>query len=228
MQSKPKPFSWSYSKLKNYDSCPKRHFHVDLAKDFKEDDSEALMYGNAVHDMLAKYISKGTPIPAMHAPDLQKWGDYAITFLHRGMKLLVEQKLAIAADFTPSEFFGPRAWYRGVADVVAVKGPIAIVLDWKTGKILDDSQQLALTAACIFAHYPSVFRVRTEFVWLKDQCTSGADFNRDDMPAMWAGIWPRITELKQAHDTASYPPKPGFLCRKYCPVTTCSHHGQSR
>ena len=54
-----KPFSWSWSKLKNFRTCPKRHYHVDIAKDFKEDDSEDLLWGNEVHEALAKRIGKG-------------------------------------------------------------------------------------------------------------------------------------------------------------------------
>jgi spore coat polysaccharide biosynthesis protein SpsF (cytidylyltransferase family) len=47
----PKPFAWSYSKLKNYEVCPKRHWHVDVKKDFKEAESEALKQGNLVHKL---------------------------------------------------------------------------------------------------------------------------------------------------------------------------------
>ena len=45
-----KKFSWSWSKLKNWRSCPKRHYHVDLAKDFKEPPSEALKWGDLFHE----------------------------------------------------------------------------------------------------------------------------------------------------------------------------------
>lgn len=221
-----KPFTWSYSKLKNFETCPRRHFEVDIAKNFKDEEGESLLYGNLVHDLLAKYIGKGQPLPEMHKPDLQKWGDYGRDLAAKGMTVKVEQKLAITDKFGPCEYFGRSAWYRCVADVLAVMGPVAILLDWKTGKILDDSQQLALSAACVFAHYPEVHKVRTQFVWLKDDCTTTTDFDRGTMPAMWASIWPRITALKNAHDTGTYPVKPSGLCRKFCPVETCVHHGR--
>jgi hypothetical protein len=54
-----KPFAWSYSKLKNFEACPKRHYHVDIAKDFKEADSEALLWGNRVHKGLAIALETG-------------------------------------------------------------------------------------------------------------------------------------------------------------------------
>ena len=44
-------------------------------------------------------------------------------------------------------------WYRGIADVLKIAGSVALAVDWKTGKVIDDAPQLALLAACIFAHH---------------------------------------------------------------------------
>ena len=35
-----KPFSWSYSRLKNYEACPKKHYHLDIKKDLPPEESE--------------------------------------------------------------------------------------------------------------------------------------------------------------------------------------------
>ena len=219
-------FAWSYSKLKNFEICPRRHFEIDIQKTFKDEEGEALVYGNIVHDVLAKAIDKGAPVPAIHKPDLDKWVGYATQLRDKGMELSVERKFAITENFAPCEYFSRHVWFRGVADVLAVMGPVAIALDWKTGKVLQDSQQLALTAACVFAHNPQVQRVRTEFVWIKDDCTTTEDFTREGMTAVWAGLWPRIARLHQAHVSGSYPVQPNALCRKYCAVLSCAHNGR--
>ena len=218
----PKSFSWSYSKLKNFESCPKRHYHVDVVKDYKEEEGESLLFGNELHKAMAARLQKGTPLPKGFAV-YEPWAERMLT---PGGNLLVEQKFAIDANFGPVEFFDKNAWFRGVADVLRIKGSVGLAVDWKTGKIIEDSQQLALMAACVFAHFPEVHALRTEFVWLKDDAQTRADFRRTDMPKMWAGLWPRISALEQAHNTTTYPAKPGFLCRRYCPVTGCPHHGE--
>jgi len=220
--NKPKSFAWSYSKLKNYETCPKRHFHCDIQKDVVEEESEALMYGNAVHKALAERLSKGTPLgePFKH---LEPW---AAKLLTNDGNLLVEQKYAIRSDFGPTEFFAKDAWYRGIGDVVKIVGPVALILDWKTGKVLEDSQQLALMAACVFAHYPDVQKVRSEFVWLKEDATTRADFAREDMPRVWNNLLPRVKSLESAYTSMSFPPKPGNLCRRWCPVKQCPHNGE--
>lgn len=219
---KPKPFAWSYSKLKNYETCPKRSWHIDHAKDIKEEESEQLLYGNTLHKVLAEAISGKAPLPG-HFKHLQPWVD-KITASGNGT-ILVEQQLAITKDFGPTDWFGKDAWYRGIADVIKIVGPVAAVLDWKTGKILEDGVQLALMAACVFAHHPEIQKIRTEFIWLKEDAVTRADFSRDDMAKVWAGVLPRVQSLEDAIKGANFPPKPGYLCRKWCPITHCPHNG---
>lgn len=219
---KKKGFAFSYSKLKNFETCPKRSWHLDHAKDIKEEESEHIAYGTAVHKALADAVSGKSPLPKPFN-HLQPWVD-KITGGVTGT-ILVEQQLAITKDFGPTEWFGRDAWFRGIADVIKIVGPVAVVLDYKTGKIQDDGVQLALMAACVFAHHPDIQKIRTEFVWLKEDATTRADFSRDDMVKVWAGVLPRVQMLENAVATANFPPKPGNLCRRWCPVTHCPHNG---
>ena len=228
---KPKPFAWSYSKLKNFEVCPKRHYNVDVAKTFKEEEGEALQWGNAVHKALALRCGPSQTALPKHMAGYERWAARVVT---PPGNILTEQQLAIDEDFAATKWFATDAkrsgqgepWYRGIADVLKIADKVALAVDWKTGKIIDDAPQLALLAACIFAHHPNVQKVRSEFIWLKEDASTRQDFGRADMPAIWSGLWPRIDALKLAHETSNYPPKPGFLCRRYCPVTSCVHHGE--
>lgn len=228
---KPKPFAWSYSKLKNFEVCPKRHYNVDIIKAYKEEEGEALSWGNAVHkSMAARCGSDRIPLP-VSMQSYEKWAARVVT---PPGKVLVEQQLAIDEDFEPTGWFDSDAkkaglglpWYRGVADVLKIAGSVALAVDWKTGKVIDDAPQLALIAACVFAHHPDVMSVRSEFVWLKEDASTRENFHRNDMAQVWSSLWPRIEALKQAHETLDYPAKPGYLCRRYCPVTSCPHNGE--
>lgn len=221
VRTRPKAFAWSYSKIKNFETCPKRYWHYDVNKDVKEPEGEALQYGNAVHAALAAALL-GDPLPN-HFKNLQSWVDRIVT---REGKILTEQKLAITNEFEPCDWFAKTAWYRGIADVIKITGRVALAIDWKTGKIVEDGSQLALMAQCIFSHHPDVERIRTEFVWLKEDATTRADFARKDMADVWKGILPRVSLLQNAHETMTFPPKPGGLCRKWCSVHSCPHQGQ--
>lgn len=218
-----RPFSWSYSKLKNYRVCPKRHFHADIKKDFKDELGDNLILGNMAHEALANAVAKGEPLPERFTK-YQHWVDRILNDSDEST-ILVEQKLAITEDFKPCEFFASNAWFRGVIDVAKIKGRAALVADYKTGKVVEDSVQLALFAQLVFAHHPDVQKIRTEFIWLGDDITTREDFKRSDMPELWAALMPDVAQLKQAHDAGDYPATPNHLCRKWCPVTICAHHG---
>lgn len=223
VRNKPKPFSFSYSKLKNFETCPKRHFHYEVSKDVVEPEGEALQYGNAVHAALASALTGEAPLPA-HFKHLQVWVDRIAGGNYD--KILTEQKLAITNEFEPCDWFGKNAWYRGIADVIKITGRVALVGDFKTGKLIEDGSQLALMAQCVFSHHPEVQRIRSEFIWVKEEATTRADFSREDMATVWAGLLPRVSLLQNAHETMTFPPKPGGLCRKWCAVVSCPHQGK--
>lgn len=224
-----KVWSWSYSKLKNFETCPKRHNEVDLLRNFK-DTSEQLDWGNSVHDRMAKACTGAEPLPAEMA-GYQKWVDR----VKAGPgELKVEQKYAITSDFKPTSWFGHDAWFRGIGDVVRLAGPVALILDWKTGKPQEDSVQLRLMAQCIFSHFPSVQRVRAEFVWLAHDCTTPEVVTRQALADMWftngvekPSLINRVRAMETAAKTQTYPPQPGRLCKRYCPVVSCPHHGKA-
>lgn len=216
-------FSWSYSKLKNFDSCPRRHYEVDIKKNFKEnEDSETLKWGNKMHEVLALRLNDHEELPFA----FKHFEPLAQRLEAVPGALLVEQKLAITADFLPCSWFAPGAWFRSIADVLVLNPPVALVVDFKSGKILEDYQQLALLAGCVFVHYPDIHAVRTEAWWVREDAITRQDFKRKNSQDIWKGVWARYEQLKLAHDTNHYPPRPGGLCRRYCPITTCEHYGR--
>lgn len=226
-----KKFSWSYSKLKNFEACAKRHYHVDIARDFKEEESDELAYGNQLHDaMHARLGPKKTPLPQVFNKH-EKWARRAET---TPGALLTEQKFCVRDDFSPTDWKDWNGgWYRGIGDLVKLNNRVAIAIDWKTGKILEDSVQLKLMAQCVFSHHPEINVIRTLFAWLKyddprepDKFTeTQLDVRREDMPAFWSEMMPRVKALEAAYHYQNFPPTPGRLCRKWCPVTACPHHG---
>ena len=224
-----KTFSWSWSKLKNFRTCPKRHYEIDLAKNIKEPEGEALKWGHDVHASLAAYIAKDKPLPTTmtrYAAVADGW----VTLRKAGAPVVVEQKLAIDKEFQPCGFFDNAAWYRGVVDVLATGALVAHAGDWKTGKMPDDGdadyEQLGLTAQLIFAHHPKVQQVSTSFVWLGFDDTTDRTYHRDGMVPLWNKLWPEINVMVEAMRTTTYPPKPSGLCVRHCPVNSCPYYGK--
>ena len=217
-------FSWSYSALKIFETCPRRHYHYSIKKDVREAESEHLAFGHSVHAAFEARVKTGTPLPmgmGMHEKVLARLatapGD-----------IYAEQKLAMDADFAPASWFGNKAWLRMVIDYTNVRPDTgtATVLDYKTGKPSEDLTQLQLCAAMVFTHVPAVQRVKAGLMFIAYGQVERAEFLRDDLPEIWGEILPRVRRLVEAKVRDEYPPKPGGLCRRWCAVTSCPYNGK--
>ncbi len=211
-----KQFAWSFSRLKNFEQCPLKYQQVDVEKRF-QDSTEQLDWGNKVHEALASACKSGHPLPT----GMDQWAKYVRSIRKFGGEILTEQKFALSRNFEPVEYFSPGVWVRAIADLLCIKPPKALSLDWKTGRVQIDSKQLMLVAAAVFAHHPDVNTIDSGYVWLKEDCITTETYTRDTIAQEWAGLLPRVGELEQAMKTGHFMPKPSRLCVKYCPVQTC-------
>lgn len=218
-------FSWSFSKIKNFETCGKKHYEVDIAKNYK-DSTTQLDWGNSVHKALALACKGDAPLPPEHA-EYQGWVDKINAIPG---KLLVEQQYAITREFMPCAWFSKNAWLRVIADAIKLtsNNTFAWVIDWKTGGVKPDEYrpQLMLVAQALFSHMPNLKTVRSDFVWLKEDCNTKGIFQRADMPGHWASFLPRVETYREAIEKQNFPPKPSGLCKRYCPVTACPFHGK--
>ena len=222
-----KPFSFTYSKLKNYEQCPLQHKKVDLDRTPGwEPSGDAIDYGNRVHKALHEALSKGTALPAM-LKGLQYWVDWANQL--PGEKY-VEQKWALDRYYMPTEYFGS-PYIRFNADLAAVHGPVGWLADWKTGKRLEEPLQLWIGAAIMFAHFSELRTIDSMFVWLKEddgmnsaECISAEIIHRHDIPSIWDQVGPRVKIYEEACQSQTFIPRPGAHCR-WCRVQSCEFFG---
>jgi PD-(D/E)XK nuclease superfamily protein len=222
-----KPFFWSWSRLQAYETCPKQFYHQDIVKDVVRGSSPEQDWGNQVHAALAKRIMNAEPLPA-GMQHYEHWADKVMQGWDR-TKVVVncEQKLAITPGFQPCDYFDKHkpVWLRIVADVLKRADDVALLVDWKTGKRKDDLEQLLVSAAVVFAHYPEVQAIRSEFVWLQEDVTTSARVRRTDLPQVWQRMLPRVSRMEKALDLTEFPANPSGLCKRHCRVKSCPHYG---
>ena len=147
---------WSFSKIKSFEQCPKKFYHLKVAKDYKEPETEAMLYGTAVHEAAEEYIRDGKPLPPEY--DYIKAPLDSLN-MKQGEKLC-EYEMGLTVDLEPCGFWDDNCWYRGIADLVILdkETKTAWVIDYKTSKNTRyaDKGQLELMALCIFKHFPEV------------------------------------------------------------------------
>jgi RecB family exonuclease len=157
---------WSFSKIKSFEQCPKKFYHLKIVKDYKEPETDAMLYGTAVHLAAEEYIRDGTPLP-------EKYGyckDVLDVLNAKEGEKICEMKMGLTENLEPCGFFDDAVWWRGIADLVILnkRTKTAYVVDYKTSKNTRyaDKGQLELMALAVFKHIPEVDYVRGGLVFV--------------------------------------------------------------
>lgn len=223
LRARAKPFSWSYSQLNGYETCPRRYQAYNVTKEVVEKENEQLREGKDIHSAFEARINLGTKLPlgmGMHEPLMKRLTEVP-------GQVYGERRLALNDSFEPVTWFSPGAWFRQIIDYTNVRdNGVAVVVDFKTGRPREDATQLELSALSIMAQDPSIHTVRTALIFVGyDNQTEAQSYSRSDITDLWDGILPRVADLKRAREQDNFPPKPGGLCKRYCGVKTCPFWG---
>ena len=219
--------SWSYSSIKTFDQCPKKYYHLRVARDFKEDDNaEHLLYGTAFHEAAEKYVRGEAPLPAQFG-----YAKSALDNLkHRPGQKYCEFKMALTRDLEPCDIQDKAAWWRGIADLIIIEDDgTARVLDYKTGKSAKyaDKGQLELMALAVFKHFPQVVKIKAALLFVVAKAMTKADYARTDEPALWQKWMRDYSRMQSAYINDVWNPRPSGLCKKHCVVLACPHNGRN-
>ena len=211
--------AWTYSQLDTYETCPKKFYHIRVAKDVKDPPNEHSAWGERVHTALENRVKDGTPLPV----GMDQWEGIAAKLMALPGEKLTEHKMAVTKDFLPAQW--GEAWSRGIIDLLIINGRQAVVADHKTGK-RKMSEQLELYAGYVFAAYPEVEEVTSCFIWLKDRKIDKQIYTRDDVSKIWGGFLPRVAKLESSYNRDSWLARPSGLCKGWCPVLSCEFNGK--
>lgn len=212
---------WSYSRIKSFETCPKQFWHYQVAKDFKQGESDDQRYGKQVHKALELRIGKGKALPGNLA-HLEK---IAARFANSPGVKFTEQQLALNFNMKPTGWFDKDVWVRAIVDLAIINGAEGVIMDWKTGKVDDDFTQQRAAAAVLFQHHPDLKRLQLMYYFTQYKTLLHEELARADVKHVWARLLPRVKKYNYAHARTEFPPRPSGLCKKHCLVTSCPHHG---
>lgn len=213
---------WSYSSLALYKQCPKKYFHLRVAKDFKEPETEALSYGTKVHEAAEFYIRDGKPIP----PEFSYMQGLLDRLNNLPGEKLCEYKMGLSRDLSPVGFFDKDVWWRGIADLVVLDNDRAFLVDYKTGKSsrYADTKQLEILSLALFKHFPQLKKVKAGLLFVVAQDFVKVDY--ENQPQAWVRWLEDTGQMEASYEADVWNAKPNFTCRNYCAVTTCPHNGK--
>lgn len=212
--------TWSYSALKEYESCPRKYYEVNVLKKHKFQETEQTRYGKELHKAAERYV-KGGPLSAQFEfmkPMLDALKQ------KQGTKH-TELKLALDVDLNPCDWFDKdKVWTRGIVDLLILDGELAWVVDYKTGSNkYPDKDQLELMSLLIFAHYPEVKKVRSALIFVVKESILKHKVLVEEAETLWWDYRERVAKIEAAHSSNVWNPQQSGLC-PWCPVKTCEFH----
>lgn len=216
--------TWSYSSLKTFEQCPKKYYHLRIAKDVKDEGSDATLYGQELHKAAEDYLKEDKPIP-LKFKFVQSVID-AIKDIpgekHCELKLGVKQT---DTGYEPCGFFDKGVWWRGIGDVVVIQDDVAFSLDYKTSKNAKyaDLKQLDILAAALFTHFPQIKKIKSALAFVVSNEFIRKEHFAEMRDSYFATFQPELDRLAAAEETGVWNTNTGPLC-KFCPVTSCEHN----
>lgn len=215
--------AWSYSSIKTFDQCPKKYFHLKVAKDVKDDPGEAAVYGTEVHEAAELFIKDGTPIPEKFAfmrPIVGPLAAKAGT-KHTELKLGLKKT---DDGFEACDFFHRDVWYRGIVDLLILDGDRAWMIDYKTGKNAKyaDMKQLDLMAGALFVKFPELEVIKSGLAYVVSHEFPKKTHKREHLEKYLSVFDPQLDRLEAAMENGIWNPVSSGLC-PWCPVTSCEN-----
>tara|TARA_R110000772_G_scaffold510_3_gene1883 strand:- start:3436 stop:4107 length:672 start_codon:yes stop_codon:yes gene_type:complete len=218
---------WSFSKIKSFEQCPKKFYHLKVAKSYKEPETEAMLYGTAVHLAAEEYIRDGTALPAKY--DYCK--DVLDSLKGKAGEKICELEMGLTANLEPCGFRDDTVWWRGIADLVILdrESKTAWVIDYKTSKNTRyaDKGQLELMALAVFKHYPDIEIVKGGLIFVVCEELVASTYNKSDESKLWAKWLTDYSRMEKAFEKDVWNANQSGLCRRHCIVTECVYNGRN-
>ena len=220
--------AWSYSSLKTFQQCPKKYYHLKVAKDIVDDGSEATVYGKELHKAAEDYVRDNVPIPPQFA--FIKATLDALKNI-QGEKLC-EIELGVANNggkLSACGFNDKNAWYRGIADLLIINGDEGYLVDYKSSKNAKyaDLKQLDLLAAAVFTHFPEVKSLKSALIFIVSNEFVNKEHDAHHRLAYFEHVRFDLERLEKAMETGVWNAVSGPLCG-WCPVKTCHNYRERR
>jgi len=221
--------AWSYSSITLFEQCPKKYYHLRVAKDIKEPESEAMNYGKDLHLAAEEHIRDGKPLPEKYAFIQEMLDKLKAIDGEKLCEFKLGVKLTKEGHILPCDFFDKDVWWRGIADLIILdrENQEARVIDYKTGKSAKyaDTKQLKLLAGAVFTHFPEIKIIKAGLLFVVSK-----EFIRDEYQcffrtAFFEQFKPLVQQLEACHNNGVWNPKRNFSCKKWCSVTSCPHNG---
>ncbi len=225
---------YSHSRLNTFETCPRQFYHRYIARDVEFKETVHTKTGTALHAAVEHRLKADKNVSTKLEPE---FGDTDIEMMYLNAvkvrnqiaarcanhyRQWVELELKYAChDF---DFIGYVDWL-----VQPHERPHSmIIVDWKSGKVRKDFDQLDRYAWLVFENFPKVMRVLGLFAYVKHDVIKTKTYNRSDADIVRMDVLNRVQNIDKLGVTVydDWRPKTSGLCKAWCDVLSCPHNGK--
>lgn len=211
----------SYTFLRDWHNCPYKAYRKSIKKDLpKFVHTKESKWGDDVHKAFEVRIKHGTQFP----PEMAKYEPLAAPLVAANAS--AERMLGITSAGSACDFFAPNVWLRGKVDVAVVRGSVAAIWDWKSGKRREDKDELEIHAVLLKAWQPMVQKIVAHFVWLQDN-EVGPAHDVSDTEKTLAEVRSTMNTVQNCIEIEDFPKRPNPLCG-WCDVMDCEFNRKGK
>ena len=218
--------TWSFSRLMDYESCPKKAWlkHAERIPDPRP--STAAERGTAIHTLAEKYLlGEIDPLPK----ELAKFSHEFESMRAQNKNLMLEQEWGFDKEWKPCAYRGDVTWGRVKADCVLPLTPKSgIVIDFKTGKKFGNEikhgEQLQMYALSSFIMQPEWDEITCELWYLDQDDLTSVKVTRKTALSRYLKVFDH--RLKKMTEATEFPAKANIISCKWCPYGDTGHCNQ--
>lgn len=170
--------AWSYSRLSNYETCPRRAQFLYIQK-LPQATSPAMDRGNKIHAQAEAYLKGEADLPATKLWGI--WEDDIQELKNAGFE--AEKNAAFDSNWEPCKYFGPDVWVRMRVDATGYTH-CPEVIDYKTGRAYHthgEQAELYGIAAYLTAENKDIESVLVSFWYLDTPDIVEYSYHVDDI-----------------------------------------------
>lgn len=221
LNKKGRPFSWSFSRLNDFENCPKKYGEASFYCTLPYKQSPEAAWGDRVHKSGEMFL-KGQPHPDIEA--LLPVEPYCERMIRSGNPIEAELAITLTDNLQPTSWFSASAWLRVKIDVcMTIDKELCSLADWKTGKTIRYSEgQLRLSAAVLNIVRPWYKQYKGAYIWTQHKKVVPIEpIQASECAGIWEGFMARVHRMERAWETENFPAMPSGLC-PWCDVENCT------
>lgn len=216
--------TWSFSRLMDYESCPRKAYlkHAERVPDPRP--SPAADRGTRIHSLAEEYLlGQADDL----APELARFKD-EFASLRKREGLMLEQEWGFNKEWEPCGYRDDDVWGRVKADCVVPMDKGGVVIDFKTGKKFGNEikhgEQLQVYALSAFVRNPDWKSITCELWYLDVDELTTVTVSRKTAMDRYLKVFDH--RLRKMTDATEFPAKPNIVSCKWCPYGDTGHCDQ--